>query len=485
MADRSDITYIQTLSPRVAQIAAPSTEIVMQDYVDTTRLVEDDFVSMGYPKLINASGKEDLGGGTKVAVTVEEQNLQLAFEPRFTPAVTGTVTTASGPPNSVGRITFEDSAADFIAAGVLPGSYIINWTDRSVTDVVRVVDATMLETRTLVNGTDNEFDLADDYSLWNITQVRTSGGNLVAVDENGSSIPAILPTWGTQVVLTTSSSATIQELEDIQFSSFNGGVTIDTVNGQAGTLFPAGTLRQPVDNLDDALTIANARGFDTFYLFDDFTFAASDVVDGFIFEGRSAAKTVVTLTSAASITNCIFRMSTVTGDLDGGNDVSNCIVASLNYIDGTLLDSLITGTVTLGGAQANIIRCGSGVAGGGASQSPIIDMGGSGTDLVMRDWQGGVQLNNLTAGGDNISIDMSSGRVIIDTTVTDGLIYIRGIATVEDNGSGSVDTSGLLNQTTIAAAIWNALTATYSAAGSFGEFVGRRLLTVAKFFGLR
>ena len=34
-------------------------------------------------------------------------------------------------------------------------------------------------------------------------------------------------------------------------------------------------------------------------------------------------------------------------------------------------------------------------------------------------------------------------------------------------------------------AVWDALIASYTASGSFGEFIGRRLLTVAKFFALR
>ena len=216
MADRTDITYIQQLTPRVAEIAAPSTEIVMQDYVDTTRLEEERFQSMGFGRLINASGKEDLGGGLSVAITVSEQNVQLAFEPRTDPAETGTVTTASGPPNAVGRQTFVDTAADFVTADVQPGSMVINFTDRSIADVVRVVNATTLETRTLANGIGNEYDVSDVYHVFNIIQCRTLGGNLVAVDENDVSIPAILPTAFTQVVQQTSSSATIQNLDQIE-----------------------------------------------------------------------------------------------------------------------------------------------------------------------------------------------------------------------------------------------------------------------------
>jgi len=36
-----------------------------------------------------------------------------------------------------------------------------------------------------------------------------------------------------------------------------------------------------------------------------------------------------------------------------------------------------------------------------------------------------------------------------------------------------------------AGAVWDALIASYTVTGSFGEFVTRRLLTVAKFFSMR
>lgn len=491
MATRDDIAVVQDTDPRYAEIAAPSTEIVMQDYVDTLREIEDDFQNMGFPSLIQASGKEDLGGGTLVAITVEEQNLQLAFQPRTTPAVTGTVTTASGPPSLLNRISFVDTGADFVTAGVIPGSYIVNWTDRSVSDVVRVINSTTLELRTPDQGTDNEYDLNDEYSLWNITQVRTSGGNLVAVDELDASISAILPTWGTQVILTTSSSATIQELEDIQQSSFNNQVQFDpqntSGNAMTGTAFPAGTGRSPCLLLSDALLIAADRGFDEILVRGTYTFQNTDVVSDLIFQGVSTGKSGMVLTAAASISNCVFRDLTLSGNLDGGNDASFCIMSNINFIDGNLLDCLLVGTITVSGTQANFLRCASGVAGGGPGLTVVIDCDGGGTDILVRDYQGGISFINNSTPGDNISIDMSSGRVTFDGTITENTWYVRGIAEIQGSvaGNASINTDGLLNQTTIAGGVWNALLATYNATGSFGQHVGRKLLTVARFFGLR
>lgn len=484
MADRSDITVVQDTTPRYAEIAAPSTEIVMQDYVDTLRGLEDDFINMSYPFLIDATGKQNLGGGVLVAITVEEKNLQLAFEARYTPAVTGTVTAPSGPPNLLNRITFSDSSADFVAAGVQPGSYLINWTDRSVTDVVRVIDSTTLETKALNNGTDNEWELADDYSLWNITQVRTSGGNLVAVDDANSTIPAILPTWGTQVILTTSSSATIQELEDIQYASFNNGVTINTATGTAGTVFPTGTPRQPSNNLTDALAIARSRGFDTIYARSNLTIPSGPDFSDLRFVGISPHSTRITVTAGATITEVEFAECTVTGDVDGAVEFERCDLDNITNFHGEAHECGFVSSVTLGTGNVSFLNCFSLVPG---AATPTLFVG-TGATVAIRDYYGGLEIRGKT-GTDAFSADFSSGQVIVNDDNTAGSISIRGVAkwTNESTyaGTTTVDTTGLINQQTIADTVWNALTSTYTAAGSFGQLVGRKLLTIGKFLGLR
>ena len=215
MATRDDITITQDVSPRYTEVASPSTTVNMQDYVDTLRVLESQFENMSYPYLIDASGKQDLGGGLFVGITVAQQDVQLAFEARRTPAATGSATSASGPADERDRQRLIDTGADFVSAGIAPGSFVTNWTDRSITDVVRVISATELEVKGLVNGTDNDFDIADDYSIWNIVQCRADGGNLVAVDDLAAAISAIRPSAFTQVILTLSSSATISEIDNV------------------------------------------------------------------------------------------------------------------------------------------------------------------------------------------------------------------------------------------------------------------------------
>lgn len=207
MTTRNDVDVEFFTDPRVAEVRAPSAEITMQDLVDTLRKREDAFSGMTFKKLVNASGKEELGGGVSVGITVAMQNLLLAFAGRTTPAETGTVT--SSPANLIaGRQTFVDTSADFVTALVQRGSLVINFSDLSIADVIAVDDLNTLQTKTLVNGTTNTYQAADVYHVFNITQVRAGGGNLTAVDGAQSVINAILPTAFTQVVIELASGTT-------------------------------------------------------------------------------------------------------------------------------------------------------------------------------------------------------------------------------------------------------------------------------------
>jgi hypothetical protein len=243
MAVRDDISIDQSLSPRVITVAAPSTTLSLQDFVDTVRTLEDDFVNMGFPFLISAAGKEDLGDGVSVAITVQNNNARVAFEARRTPAIDeSTVTTASGAPNIVGRYTFIDTGADFVTADVQPGSLVVNWSDRSIGDVVEVISSTELRMEALVNGTDNQMELGDTYSIFNVEQVRISAGNLTAVDDLAAAINAVQPTAFTQVVVAQSSSATLltdegltpAEISDITDAVWDAPTTGHSLPGTFG-----------------------------------------------------------------------------------------------------------------------------------------------------------------------------------------------------------------------------------------------------------
>jgi hypothetical protein len=421
MTTREDINVDYQPSPRVVEIATPSTELTVQDLIDTLRISEEGFVEgLSFDKMIDAAGKEDLGGGVLVGITANMQDAQVSFEARRTPAEIGTVTTPSGAGVN-GLQTFVDSAADFITAGIARGSLVINFTDNSLADVYEIVDATTLTVRSLVNGTGNTFDVADNYQVFNIIQCNISGGNLVAEDGIGAQLSPVVPTAFTQIVRTASSSATLSESQDIQYSSFNGGVTVDVLTANTGTVFPTGTSRQPVNNMADALLIAQARGLSKFFISGNITLS-TDTFDNFVFEGQSTARSTITINSSASVISSEFTNCTVTGVLDGNSVIENAVAQDLDFVDGVVRNSGLIGDITLSGASTlQLLDCYE-----GSQIRPCLDFGGAGTGLIVTNWNGAICLKNKT-GPEAAFLDLASGDIEIHNDVTDGTITLRGV----------------------------------------------------------
>ena len=427
MTARNDVELEYNADPRVAEVAATSAEIIMQDLVDTLRAAEYSWQGNTFKKLVNASGKEDLGGGVKVGITVAMQNLLLAFAGRTIPAETGTVTGTAVSPVA-GRQIMIDSAALFQTANVQRGSLLINFSDFSIADVVSVDSETQLTTKTLVNGSLNAYTTTDVYHVFNIVQVSATGGNLTAVDALQATIAAILPTAFTQVVLTSSASATLSEQIDIQHASFDGGVHVDNGNvggfADSGTAFPVGTPRVPVDNFPDALLIAAINGFEKIFIHGNAVLPVGPDFSMVEFVGQSKRRTLVTIAPGVTVTDCEFEDLSLTGTLDGVSSVRSCLVEDVSDFDGELTGCGLKGTISLlAGGEGEFINCYSEVAGGGAT--PIIDIGTAA--LLGRDYSGGVEFQNKTDAS-ALSWDMDSGQIIVNDNCTAGTLTLRGVA---------------------------------------------------------
>jgi len=230
---------------------------------------------------------------------------------------------------------------------------------------------------------------------------------------------------------------------DIQFSSFGGGVTLDESSPYSGTTYPIGTPRQPVNNLADAMSIATARGFTTIVVIGDATIDSNGNYVGIRFVGESATKSALTISAGANVTNAEFSDATVSGTLDGGTQLKDCRITTLNYVDGFVERCILAGTVTLSGVNtARFLDCWSDEI----ATAPTIDVGGSGSALVMQNYSGALTIKNKTS-TDECTINLSQGQVTLDSTVSAGTIQVRGVGepTVNNStGTAVLDNSGLL-----------------------------------------
>lgn len=277
-----------------------------------------------------------------------------------------------------------------------------------------------------------------------------------------------------QVSVRSSNSAGLISNPAIEYASFNGGVSVNLSSNYSGTVYPVGTQRMPVNNFDDALLISEFRGFSTLFVYGDSVINDSDDFESYIFIGESQTKTHIHINSIANVRGCEFYDFTITGVLDGNTKIKDCFIGNLSYINGVVQQCLLgPGLIELGGdANAHFIDCWSGVPG---FENPIIDMGGSGQNLSLRNYNGGVTIRNMDGASNFAIIDLNSGHVVIEDTVVSGTIVVRGIGSLEDYSGPNVllSTEALVSVPIITNGILDATidSNTHNNSGTFGEII--------------
>jgi hypothetical protein len=292
-----------------------------------------------------------------------------------------------------------------------------------------------------------------------------TGGNVVAFTDI-TKVVTLYPRKPTAYVSadrTASSSATTQEQQAIQFASYNGGITIDTANGSSGIIYPIGTPKEPVDNFDDLVLIQAQQGLPkvVFILGDIDITSAVPPLKRYTFIGEGMDRTTINIDTVADVENCAYFDAHVTGTLDGNSRLEQCEIDDLTYLKGFVQQCVLSiGTIVLGGGEIlQFLDCWSGEPG---ISTPIIDLGGSGQGLSLRNYNGGIKLINKT-GNDKISIDINSGQVILADTVVAGEIVCRGVGKLIDESGDYIPTGSwngvtiineTTNQYTINEAVW-------------------------------
>lgn len=432
MAFRTDVTVDYQISPRIITVASPSDEITIQDLHDTLTGIEDSIPLEGpeHPGLIESAGKEDLGGGTTVGITATMQDAQLAFQARVTELESGTVTTPD-----TGGVTLTDSAATFQTNNVGRGDLVYNTTDSSQASVLSVTSETVLVTNGLVGGTDNQFDTSDGYEVFDVVQCNVSGGNLVAVDTSDVIIDPIFPTFGTQIIKTSSSSATLQELGDIQHAAFESAVQVDVINGSPGTLYPAGNTANPVDNLTDAAAINAVRGFDRYNIIKSMTLGNEASWQDAVFIGHSIIDTVINVAAVADVTKTEFLTCSLEGSLGDTTILLNCFLGEFNALADVrgVIEACSIGPakITLGGPSTATVRFVNCRGAGSQLSPPTLNCAGDGPEVDIQDYVGQLNVENKT--GESIFDITVFGSLTLDASMTNGIVRVFGEGELIDN----------------------------------------------------
>ncbi len=315
-----------------------------------------------------------------------------------------------------------------------------------------------------------------------------------------------------QVSVRSYNSAGLTSSPLIEYSSFNNAVTIDVDNGTSGTLFPTGTLLQPVNNLADALTIAAYRGFSKFHLLSDLTIATGATIDEYHF--HSDEWVVVTVEPGVSLENTVFEGVSLYGEMSGvWNVLIDCWIYDITnfsgWVRGGSMESVALSVGTIGAEF-----------GGLSYFDDIVPMYPGVTSTLTMNTDTSVSFTGCSdivtvesmTTGSLLEAGLLGGTLIVDSSCTGGDITVLGAGVLTNNSALTIDSSGLVNQTTIADAVWDDVSADHltagttgkalsdagsagnpwgspiagnTDAGTFGELVGKKLLTVGKFLGLK
>jgi hypothetical protein len=245
--------------------------------------------------------------------------------------------------------------------------------------------------------------------------------------------------------------------------SYEGAVHINVANGTTGTGFPKGTPDFPVNNWADAKVIADTNSILQMKVTGDLVIGAGEVISGYGFEGAVEHQASIVLNGSVS-EGTTFSNIAVSGEVNGFIHIDHCHMNALTGLRGHYHKCLVRGPFILGGGRESIFSdCYSGIPG---QATPIVDMGGAGQELQMRNESGGITLINKT-GSENVSLDIPAGQAIFEPSCNGGQASVRGNCQVTDNSGPNfivVAIAAVTNRS-----IWAELLADNQIAGSLGE----------------
>lgn len=263
----------------------------------------------------------------------------------------------------------------------------------------------------------------------------------------------------------------------VQYSSFDNRVTVDIINGVAGTEYPIGNMGNPGNNIPDAVTIAGFRGINIISVIGNIILDTGDVLDELTIIGQDQIHSLIDVRDGADVQGSIFENCTLTGILDGNNFVKNCRITDLSYLNGYIIGcALQPGTITLGGGvDAHFDSCWTEING----SAPVIDCGGTGQSLNLSGYRGPIKVINQTDSNEKVFI-VIDGTVEFDSTITAGDVTIVGVGTYANNMPDTVNfnSDGFVSNPEAAKAVWAAVVDDNDTMNTFGWAVKSTLVDV-------
>lgn len=248
------------------------------------------------------------------------------------------------------------------------------------------------------------------------------------------------------------------ELEIISKAAYQGVITIDVTNGVAGTALPIGTHQMPVNNVTDAVAIANALGIEALAVRGSLLLTTGNNVSGLVLRGENAITTSLVIQPIANVANCQFEDIFISNStFDGYTYVKHCALNSITSFAGYAEQCMLSGVIGVSDVgDTYFVDCKSGCVGLGTTDLPVFDISGIQQNIAFRNWSGPIKFINSTDTSNTICIDVTSGAtVIIDSSCTAGTIIIRGISNLINNSTMTIDDAARIDSAKMVELVWS------------------------------
>lgn len=293
-------------------------------------------------------------------------------------------------------------------------------------------------------------------------------GNLYSEDGSSPFVPA-LGNYNVTIISSVSNlvDSTVQQLPEIEHASFNGGVTIDTVNGVDSIVYPAGTPKHPCKTTTNSYFIRMQRGFNKVYLKSDLELVGiqDGILSGVSIEGVVGSRVYTVTANNVLLTNCTAKNINVTGVCKQGSIVeledcsveniinctikaNNCTIHGGEYLNTDLKDCLMDGDIKI---HPNGNMSGLEIVFDGDFSN--IDMQNSPCIVSLDIRSGYVEILNST-NGSLAEFNLSGGELEINENCIGGDLYIEGYGKLYNNGFMNIKGNNLISDY-LPGDIWN------------------------------
>lgn len=307
-------------------------------------------------------------------------------------------------------------------------------------------------------------------------------GNLYS-DDGTSPYANVIGNFNVMIISSVSSlvDSTIQQLPEIEYASYNGGITLDTVNGTDSYEYPFGTPNFPCKTVTNSYMIRMTRGFKKIFLKSDLVL--SNIPDGILTDleliGITGFRKHVITGNNILLTNCTATNIKITGVTKDGSTlkIDNCETNNLENVNLVATDCFIfNGTYK----NTELFRCRI------EGDIKVVDYGNfSGVNIV---FNGDFSTIDCINGPTTVSLDIDSGYVKminavpdcllefnlrggeleIDDSCVGGDLYVEGYGKIYNSSQMNIKAINLQSDI-ITSGVWDIQTADHQLAGSVGK----------------